>query len=167
MCRKLLSRLNPFRAGRCLSTEWYFSGTLRTGGLNPFRAGRCLSTVGSHCMRSLICLNPFRTGRCLSTYVKIVNVPMLERLNPFRTGRCLSTNSGNHLTISLDRSQSLSNRAMSFDGWSRLNHWTNSVSIPFEQGDVFRLSVSFKFRYLLQRLNPFRAGRCLSTHAFG
>ena len=42
-----VNRLNPFRAGRCLSTpkaqrlqEWYFC-------LNPFRAGRCLSTHGN------------------------------------------------------------------------------------------------------------------------
>ena len=37
------------------------------------------------------------------------------------------------------------------------------VSIPFEQGDVFRpdakVSVLSKFR----SLNPFRTGRCLST----
>ena len=38
-----------------------------------------------------------------------------------------------------------------------------NVSIPFEQGDVFRLNgrKTEKFKYL--SLNPFRSGRCLST----
>ena len=37
------SRLNPFRAGRCLSTISRLRTVKRTR-LNPFRAGRCLST---------------------------------------------------------------------------------------------------------------------------
>ena len=37
------------------------------------------------------------------------------------------------------------------------------VSIPFEQGDVFRRTVSVEVRKLRQCLNPFRTGRCLST----
>ena len=62
-------------------------------------------------------------------------------------------------------SQSLSSRAMSFDSSCYiLNENYSRVSIPFVQGDVFRLSVSFKFRCSLLRLNPFRAGRCLSTY---
>ena len=60
-------------------------------------------------------LNPFGTGQCLST-------EMLEwlkgfvGLNPFGTGQCLSTGS---------QVQTLSSK---------------SVSIPLEQGSVFRLS---------------------------
>ena len=114
--------------------------------------------------------------------------------------------------MELTKSQSLSSRAMSFDKVLRNNSinlsyvsipfeqgdvfrpaivssmlWTISVSIPFEQGDVFRqfvalrlasqhLSQSLSSRAmsfdqkqiclnasLMRCLNPFRAGRCLST----
>ena len=61
----------------------------------------------------LFCLNPFRTGRCLST----------ERYQEQRT---------------LEMSQSLSNRAMSFDAVLLQQSLQALVSIPFEQGDVFR-----------------------------
>ena len=86
-------------------------------GLNPFRAGRCLSTY----MVSLIeeerkSLNPFRAGRCLSTSRKKQGITLFFFcLNPFRAGRCLST-------------LQVRNRLM-----------FAIVSIPFEQGDVFRL----------------------------
>ena len=64
-------------------------------------------------------------------------------------------------------SQSLSSRAMSFDSSCYiLNENYSRVSIPFVQGDVFRLSVSFKFRCSLLRLNPFRAGRYGKTKFF-
>ena len=61
------------------------------------------------------------------------------RLNPFRAGRCLSTE---HQS-SIKRSQ--------------------FVSIPFEQGNVFRLLLCLALTMQFVRLNPFRAGRCLST----
>ena len=61
------------------------------------------------------CLNPFGTGQCLSTYEELMNMP------------------GTH------RSQSLWNRAMSFDKNKDLN---------MER---------------LERLNPFGTGQCLST----
>ena len=59
--------------------------------LNPFRAGRCLSTI--RILRKLkrkLCLNPFRAGRCLSTK-KMKKFKTFNGLNPFRAGRCLST----------------------------------------------------------------------------
>ena len=40
----LATSLNPFRAGRCLSTLADFDTLSNAVGLNPFRAGRCLST---------------------------------------------------------------------------------------------------------------------------
>ena len=61
-------------------------------------------------------------------------------------------------------SQSLSSRAMSFD-----KHWVMQVltstwvSIPFEQGDVFRHLCLVSIPWSVLCLNPFRAGRCLST----
>ena len=39
-------RLNPFRAGRCLSTGKEKAQAIWDLRLNPFRAGRCLSTAG-------------------------------------------------------------------------------------------------------------------------
>ena len=133
-----MSCLNPFRAGRCLSTLYIeqeirlhcpsqslssramsFDSVPRVikhfNRLNPFRAGRCLST---HLMRLKevlgIGLNPFRAGRCLSTEYEDGSVRDNFGLNPFRAGRCLSTinlspKEGNY------ESQSLSSRAMSFD----------------------------------------------------
>ena len=46
--------LNPFRAGRCLSTETINNVVNRIEGLNPFRAGRCLSTTAV-CWRQESC----------------------------------------------------------------------------------------------------------------
>ena len=40
----------------------------------------------------------------------------------------------------------------------------NEVSIPFEQGDVFRHQVRQITAIRMMGLNPFRAGRCLSTY---
>ena len=59
--------------------------------LNPFRTGRCLSTQLVDKSTPVGSLNPFRTGRCLSTYEDPVYAWVCIRLNPFRTGRCLST----------------------------------------------------------------------------
>ena len=61
-------------------------------------------------------------------------------------------------------SQSLSSRAMSFDEAIKDLKETAKVSIPFEQGNVFRLLNAVLLSLLLQRLNPFRSGRCLSTY---
>ena len=41
--------------------------------LNPFRAGRCLSTMKDCTYEGVIRLNPFRAGRCLSTYQFLIN----------------------------------------------------------------------------------------------
>ena len=61
-------------------------------------------------------LNPFRAGRCLSTILEKIALSVAMGLNPFRAGRCLSTN-----TLELKKI-------------------AEQVSIPFEQGDVFRLT---------------------------
>ena len=59
-------------------------------------------------------LNPFGTGQCLSTDDKYSVVKLDNSLNPFGTGQCLSTNSGRAVCFLL------------------------KVSIPLEQGNVFR-----------------------------
>ena len=84
--------------------------------LNPFRTGRCFSTEAIERRSTEFArLNPFRTGRCFSTYYHYLWEIYIMCLNPFRTGRCFST----------------------IERYLRLH--CPGVSIPFEQGDVFRL----------------------------
>ena len=63
-------------------------------------------------------LNPFRSGQCLSTMDDQINQKQQAGLNPFRSGQCLSTEIFEKVCEILE-SQSLSIRAMSFDG---VNH---------------------------------------------
>ena len=105
-------------------------------------------------------------------------------LNPFGTGQCLSTNPSCHINASCE-SQSLWNRAMSFDQHYQLMSPVRFVSIPLEQGNVFRRRTSvYLLKYLpsqslwnramsfdfqkyakcdVKSLNPFGTGQCLST----
>ena len=62
-----------------------------------------------------------------------------ERLNPFRSGQCLSTLMVIVTGCKPPVSQSLSIRAMSFDVAKTSEERKPSVSIPFDQGNVFRL----------------------------
>ena len=61
--------------------------------LNPFRAGRCLSTRFSPLNKKSYCLNPFRAGRCLSTIEqyrtlhKIRSQSLSSRAMSFDNGR--------------------------------------------------------------------------------
>ena len=59
-------------------------------------------------------LNPFGTGQCLSTEIDDDIKSALNCLNPFGTGQCLSTSIMAY-SIDSQKSQSLWNRAMSFD----------------------------------------------------
>ena len=136
------ARLNPFRAGRCLSTA-----SLASNEIHEFRSQSLSSRAMSFDLlkeqKSLtlnMCLNPFRAGRCLSTESLDIDLPEKLGLNPFRAGRCLSTPIDQNINC-IKKSQSLSSRAMSFD-------------------EVIR-NEEREFR----SLNPFRAGRCLSTLA--
>ena len=63
-------------------------------------------------------LNPFRSGQCLSTMDDQITQKQQAGLNPFRSGQCLSTEIFEKVCEILE-SQSLSFRAMSFDG---VNH---------------------------------------------
>ena len=60
------------------------------------------------------------------------------------------------------KSQSLWNRAGSFDVIGDGTSWLKRVSIPLEQGGVFRLGLAFASG-ALGGLNPFGTGRGLST----
>ena len=60
-------------------------------------------------------------------------------LNPFGTRQCLSTHTNYSTAFQIRESQSLWNRAMSFDLLWRPYLWQICVvSIPLEQGNVFR-----------------------------
>ena len=86
-----LFSLNPFRAGRCLSTATIFNYKATIVGLNPFRAGRCLSTKFYHLLASR----------------SIVSIP-------FEQGDVFRHNCPEEVVVD-NTSQSLSSRAMSFD----------------------------------------------------
>ena len=88
-----------------------------------------------------VCLNPFGTGQCLSTKVPVSISIDVYCLNPFRAGQCLSTDT--ILTLGAGK----------------------AVSIPLEQGNVFRRGDTTGSWLRQKRLNPFRAGQCLSTQA--
>ena len=66
-------------------------------------------------------------------------LPQKTCLNPFGTGQCLSTS-----RVSLVSEPTL-------------------VSIPLEQGNVFRLKTEEREFLIGLRLNPFGTGQCLST----
>ena len=107
-------------------------------------------------------------------------------LNPFGTGQCLST-AAYALNEHFERSQSLWNRAMSFDTSYCVQHTEVAVvSIPLEQGNVFRHNQQVKdyldqwsqslwnramsfdrgfkgLHEVFYGLNPFGTGQCLST----
>ena len=85
-------------------------------GLNPFGTGQCLSTWYCRGLCSTYWgLNPFGTGQCLSTIMSIRGLFSTSSLNPFGTGQCLSTFENERSTRISILSQSLWNRAMSFD----------------------------------------------------
>ena len=61
-------------------------------------------------------------------------------------------------------SQSLWNRAMSFDvKRAETLDVDLPVSIPLEQGNVFRQFFGYRLGQVVKRLNPFGTGQCLST----
>ena len=135
---KRFTSLNPFGTGQCLTTLTY-SQQLLENCLNPFGTGQCLTTHSVLLLSSQInSLNPFGTGQCLTTTAsQLMDISDLC-LNPFGTGQCLTTeNWVKDKTMS--KSQSLWNRAVSYDEWfNNYMEWRDYVSIPLEQGSVLR-----------------------------
>ena len=105
--------------------------------LNPFRAGQGLSTKIINTIRYQCGFNPFRTGQGLSTWYRTHTRGHLKVSIPLEQGRVFRRLFV-HYFLLLYLSQSLQSRAVSFD--------------------VFSIVISW-----VQSLNPFRAGRCLST----
>ena len=89
--RTVKTSLNPFRAGRCLSTK---GAALKMETLKvsiPFEQGDVFRLKERQQALVRRCLNPFRAGRCLSTKSTLRMKTLASCLNPFRAGRCLST----------------------------------------------------------------------------
>ena len=132
-------RLNPFGTGQCLSTveqdQWVAENCVSI----PLEQGNVFRQKFTCKNVRLSCLNPFGTGQCLSTKIFLRAWSLIHCLNPFGTGQCLSTKGKFGYWLVINQSQSLWNRAMSFD------NQTNDKVIS----DI--------------RLNPFGTGQCLST----
>ena len=109
-----LQSLNPFGTGQCLSTMGDNEKALADACLNPFGTGQCLSTNFFRRFGGIRSLNPFGTGQCLSTLQGLQTSLEDLGLNPFGTGQCLSTKIWRRFVLSI------------------------LVSIPLEQGNVFR-----------------------------
>ena len=87
----VISCLNPFGTGQCLSTQGTFNKKRFSPVSIPLEQGNVFRLRLRTNITQKTCLNPFGTGQCLSTY------PVIEDLDVYG-------------------SQSLWNRAMSFDG---------------------------------------------------
>ena len=107
-------------------------------------------------------LNPFGTGQCLSTKSRsdtkkhhYVSIP-LEQGNVFRRSY--------EQIVGVGQSQSLWNRAMSFDFHQYINNFLNESS-----QSLWNRAMSFDVELvegriaLAEGLNPFGTGQCLST----
>ena len=84
-------------------------------GLNPFRAGQCLSTNDNRSLLTKIAESQSLSSRAMS----------------------FDIHSSTYFEL-LETSQSLSIRAMSFDRTTSGRTTESNVSIPFDQGNVFR-----------------------------
>ena len=132
--------LNPFRTGRCLSTDMLFNNLKQKRVSIPFEQGdvfRLFSTVsdGASLASQSLSIRAMSFDICV-----LVRSQTSTSLNPFRSRRCLSTELARMVFFGDVKSKSLSSRAMSFDRWIGNGLQT------------------------IRSLNPFRAGRCLSTY---
>ena len=109
------SHLNPFRIGRGLSTQCGWLILCGCASLNPFGTGQGLSTVMMYTVPIMkVSFNPFGAGQGLSTEgVDIYGAKGC--FNPFGTGQGLSTYLFEQEIYYVWLSQSLQNRAGSFD----------------------------------------------------
>ena len=84
--------------------------------LNPFGTGQCLSTQGTFNKKRFSPVSiPLEQGNVFRLRLR-TNITQKTCLNPFGTGQCLSTIVV-ATAVKVDMSQSLWNRAMSFDNY--------------------------------------------------
>ncbi len=82
-------------------------------------------------------LNPFRSGQCLSTVTRRLD-EKVQKSQSLSIRAMSFDNLADTVAQAQSLSQSLSIRAMSFDTYSKTTYETRRVSIPFDQGYVFR-----------------------------
>ena len=159
-----ITGLNPFRAGRCLSTENKLWHIVNQQVSIPFEQGNVFRPI------FIVKINANDESQSLSSRAMSFDPLILSALYSQLSSQSLSSRAMSFdkvqkaKTLQLRASQSLSSRAMSFDELPRATPTDFLiVSIPFEQGDVFRLMKITVSSKNVERLNPFRAGRCLST----
>ena len=111
----------------------------------------------------LLGLNPFGTGQCLTTSVTSSVSAVGLGPNPFGTGQCLTTVELIALQHQHHPSQSLWNRAVSYDLLSRSIIWQSKSLNPFGTGQCLTTSQNRSQRGHLRSLNPFGTGQCLTT----
>ena len=110
-------------------------------GLNPFRAGRCLSTERQAVEQQRV-MSQSLSSRAMSFDFCSEKKTEIMNKSQSLSSRAMSFDFWNEYASEDGyESQSLSIRAMSFDGVYHVNSFIiRYVSIPFEQGDVFRRS---------------------------
>ena len=86
-------------------------------------------------------LIPLEQGGVFRREMKLIAT--VKGFNPFGTGRGLSTFDMDVVYVGSTMSQSLWNRAGSFDADEHLQAVDKFVSIPLKQGGVFRTSLQF------------------------
>ena len=155
--------------------------------LNPFGTGQCLTTQEVFQIdNTLFGLNPFGTGQCLTTALELSEKQRKGRLNPFGTGQCLTTMNGlkihtvyvvsipleqgsvlrqafDHCFTNPAMSQSLWNRAVSYDGLTVLHQLLVSCLNPFGTGQCLTTLNAASTIKRKKCLNPFGTGQCLTT----
>ena len=89
-------------------------------------------------------------------------IALAEGLNPFGTGQCLSTKKENKLLLKELVSIPLEQGNVFRLKTEEREFLIGLVSIPLEQGNVFRLDLLLHL-LLGYCLNPFGTGQCLST----
>ena len=117
-------------------------------GLNPFRSGQCLSTLLSTTINSTESASQSLSIRAMSFDFCSEKKTEIMNKSQSLSSRAMSFDAIPPLVYYRRfMSQSLSSRAMSFDRTTSGRTTESNVSIPFEQGDVFR-----RFRFLCIRM---------------
>ena len=154
--------LNPFGTGQCLPTITCKIVSIFLEGLNPFGTGQCLPTMSVVSEQSYkISLNPFGTGQCLPTLHKLVGLNHKHCLNPFGTGQCLPTEYCDMLEPEASLNPFGTGQCLPTFNLSLSSPC--AVSIPLEQGSVFRQNRFRQHNSVYSGLNPFGTGQCLPT----
>ena len=181
-----MSSFNPFGAGQGLSTNFNQTSPDRAGAFQSlWNRARSLDLTLTQRIQILGCFNPFGAGRVFRQLIQVRNQLQEQFQSLWNRAGSFDDNANTRVAKS-GEFQSLWNRARSFDAESPIDLDILAVSIPLEQGGVFRLIYgktkffSCLFQSLWSRagsfdksrlakmkkeecFNPFVTGRGLST----